>query len=60
MSSQQQYRLSAPTVGKQWLLVSVWFGMEVIDLDTASGLKWAYARPFEAFSTQDVKCCFVD
>ena len=49
--------MSAPIVGKQWLLARVCLGMKVIDIGTASGLKRGLCK---AFSTQDIKWCSVD
>ena len=34
-----QYRVLAPTAGKQRLLTSEWLGRKVIDIGTVSGLK---------------------
>ena len=46
-----------PTVGKQWLLVSVYLGAKVIDINTASGLMRGLCK---AFGAQGIKCCTAD
>ena len=46
-----------PTVGKQWLLASIYLGVKVIHIDTASGLTSGQCK---AFSTQGIKCCTAD